>query len=260
MRVLLITQNENVYLPTAIGRVCQSLRDQIVCIVAAPAMSTHGGAVKGFMRHLKAFGFPATFRLAWRTLAGKVRSTISRGGSTGRFHSLAHVARHYQLPYEYLPKVNGPDFLALTDRYKPDLLISMSCPQIIGAKVRERFPKGCINVHGAPLPRYRGLMPAFWALRNCESRTASTVHDLADKLDNGAILLQKEVEITQQDTWDSLVRKTKLAGADALVEVVRQIQAGTVQRLPNRDEEATYFSFPTSQDRQAFLASGRRFF
>jgi methionyl-tRNA formyltransferase len=259
MRVLLITQDENVYLPAAIARVCRGIQDRIVCIVAAPAMSTHGGAFKGFRRHLGAFGFRATATLAWRTLYAKLRAKVG-GAPEGRFYSLAHVARYFALPYEYANKVNGPEFHSLVDRYKPDLLISMSCPQIIGQKVRQRFGLGCINVHGAPLPKYRGLMPTFWALRNQESRTASTVHDLADKLDNGAILLQREVQITPDDTWDSLVRKTKTAGADALIEVVGQIENQTVRRLPNRDEDATYFSFPTAADRKAFLKAGRKFF
>jgi methionyl-tRNA formyltransferase len=258
--VLLITQDENVYLPTSLARVCQSLGDRMVCIVAAPAMSTHGGPVKGLVRHLRAFGFCALTTLAWRTIRGKMRAKMCRSEGQGEFHSLAHVARRFGLPYEYLHKVNGPDFQSLVDKYQPDLLISMSCPQVIGAKARERFPLGCINVHGAPLPKYRGLMPAFWVLRNGETQTASTVHDLGDKLDNGAILLQRPVTITPQDTWDSLVRKTKAAGAEALVEVVFQIEKGAVERRPNRNEDATYFSFPTAQDRKAFFKAGRKFF
>ena len=56
------------------------------------------------------------------------------------------------------------------------------------------------------------------------------------------------------------MRKTKLVGAEALIEAIEQIQTGTVQGRPNRDEEATYFSFPTEADRQVFRRVGRRFF
>ena len=38
-------------------------------------------------------------------------------------------------------------------------------------------------------------MPAFWALLNNETETATTVHDLADKLDNGEILVQRSFQI-----------------------------------------------------------------
>ena len=119
---------------------------------------------------------------------------------------------------------------------------------------------GCINVHGAPLPKYRGLMPAFWMLRNSETKTAVSVHDLRAKLDDGDILVQREVDISPDDTWDTLVQRTKAIGATALIDAIRQIKDGSVQRKPNREEDATYYSFPTASDRKAFLATGRRFF
>ena len=103
-------------------------------------------------------------------------------------------------------------------------------------------------------------MPAFWVLRNGETTTAVTVHELAAKLDDGDILAQREVPIEPDETRDSLVRRTKEAGAGLLIETIRQVADGTVVRLPNPQAEATYFSFPTAQDRRAFLAAGHRFF
>ena len=82
---------------------------------------------------------------------------------------------------------------------------------------------------------------------------------MEEKLDDGDILIQREVPITPNDTWDSLVRRTKAAGAEILIEAVEQVRNGTVQRRPNKDEDATYFSFPTAADRRAFRAAGRRF-
>jgi len=166
----------------------------------------------------------------------------------------------FNIPFYEVEKISSPEFHGLIDRYPPDLLVAQSCPQILGKKILDRFPMGAINVHGAPLPRYRGMMPSFWVLRNGETRTASTVHDLAAKLDNGDILAQREVPIAPDDTWDSLVTKTKTAGAEALIEAINQIKAGTVKRQPNPEEDATYFTFPTYKDRKAFLASGRHFF
>ena len=103
-------------------------------------------------------------------------------------------------------------------------------------------------------------MPAFWALRFNEKTTAVTVHDLSDKLDNGDILNQREIAISPEETWDSLVRKSKAIGAEALIETIGQIKNGSVMHRENPDEKATYFSFPTAQDRKAFLAAGKRFF
>ena len=260
MRILILTQNENLYLPSAIGRVCKDLQEEVICIISAPAMSTHGGTISGISRNVRLFGPIGTAIMVSRVLQGKVRDYLRDPGPEGPFYSLKAIARAFRIPFYMIKKVNSPLFHNLLDQQGPELLVSMSCPQIIGKKIRNRFPKGAINVHGAPLPKYRGLMPAFWALRNGETTTATTVHDLGDKLDDGDILIQREVPISDKDTWDSLVRKTKNAGAKALIEAITQIKNGTVERRPNPDKEGTYFSFPTAKDRKAFLAAGRNFF
>ena len=259
MKILILTQEENLYLPNSFATVCQKRKGDICCIISAPAMSTHGGPVKGFIKHLNLFGLMNTIRIIFRLIRAKILSKTISPSETGPFYSIQNVATAFSIPYYSIEKIKGEELQKIIDQYEPELLISISCPQIIGKKVRDRFSKGCINVHGAPLPKYRGLMPAFWALKNNESETAATVHDLDKKLDDGDILHQSKVEITRDDTWDSLVRKTKHAGALGLLEVIDQIELGTETRRPNEESEATYFSFPTAEDRKEFIKAGRRF-
>lgn len=260
MKIVILTQEENLYLPKSLASVCQEFPDEVVCIVSSPPMSTHGGAVKGFVKHFQLFGMKGTWIMGWRVIMAKLKAKLCKPKTDGPFYCIRQVADAFDIPYYYVPRVKDRQFQDILDNYKPDLLVSISCPQIIGKKIRDRIPKGCINVHGAPLPKYRGLMPAFWVLRNGETKTCVTVHDLGAKLDDGDILLQRDVEIAPQDTWDSLVTKTKAAGAMALIDSIEQIKAGTVNRRPNLENEATYFSFPTAKDKKAFLKSGRRFF
>lgn len=260
MRIIVLTQNENLYLPNSFAIVCKALVAEIVCIVSSPAMSTHGGLIKGFIKHFRLFGIKGTLIMGARVMLAKLKADFFKPKLKGPFYSIKQVADAFNIPFYHVSRVKDQELQDIIYKHHPDLLISISCPQIIGKNIRDRFHAGCINVHGAPLPRYRGLMPAFWALRNGEKTTAVTVHDIADKLDNGDILIQKAVEITSDDTWDSVVRKTKAAGAKALVEAVNKIRTGTIKRCPNLDLEATYFSFPTARDRRAFLRAGRRFF
>ncbi len=260
MRILLVTQEENIYLPQSFGTVCRELGTEIIAIVSAPAMSTHGGKWTGLKKHLALFRFRGTFHFGMRILYARLMNIIAKPSQTGPWYSIRHVANSFRIPYIRINKLSSPEFDQLLNELKPELLISMSCPQIIRKNVRDRFPAGCINVHGAPLPKYRGLMPAFWMLLNQESEGAATVHVLSEKLDDGEILKQVRVPIYATDTWDSLVRKTKSAGAGALIETVRDIAAGTVQYQPNREDEATYFSFPSSADAKKFYQQKRRFF
>jgi len=103
-------------------------------------------------------------------------------------------------------------------------------------------------------------MPGFWALYHGEQETAATVHVLAEKLDNGEILLQRHVRIDSGDTWDSLITKTKEAAGHALIETILQMEAGTINRRPNPDDEASYFSVPTWRDAREFRRRGCRMF
>lgn len=260
MKIIILTQNENLYLPKSFGTVCSALPGEVVAIVTSPAMSTHGGPLKGFLKHVRLFGLRGVIIMGTRVLRAKARALFTHPGPDGPFWSIQQVAGAFNIPCHSIDRIRDRAFQELLDTYEPELLISISCPQIIGKKIRDRIPKGCINVHGSPLPKYRGLMPAFWVLRNGEESTKVTVHDLGAKLDDGDILLQREVEIAPDDTWSSLVTKTKEAGAEVLLEAIARIKDGSVTRTPNREEEATYFSFPTSEDRDAFFKAGRRFF
>ena len=260
MRVMVLTQEESVYLPSAIAAVCRHLGGTVRSLVCAPAMSTHGGTLPGLIRHVRLFGLTGTCAYAGRALRAKALSLVTKPNPAGPCHSRSAVARAFGIPFHRVANVNSQDFIDLVGSYGPDLLVSMSCPQIIRERVRGLFPMGAINVHGAPLPRYRGLMPAFWVLRNGEESTAVTVHELGDALDDGAILVQRRVPILESDTWDSLVRRSKAAGAEAVLEAVAAIEDGTVERKANPREDSTYFAFPSPADRRAFLRAGRRFF
>jgi methionyl-tRNA formyltransferase len=260
MRIFIVTQNDNQYLPAAVAKVCKAFQKDISCIVSVPAMGSKDGKINGFLQKIGLFGLKASFIFGYRILKTKMIDRFTRPGPSGPFYSIKSVANAFNIPFYEVQKVSSPEFHGLIEQYTPDLLVTLSCPQIVGKKILDRFPMGAVNVHGAPLPRYRGMMPSFWVLRNGETKTASTVHDLAAKLDDGNILVQREVSITRDDTWDSLVTKTKAAGAEALIEAIDQIKAGTVRRQSNPEENATYFSFPTYKDRNAFLSSGRQFF
>lgn len=260
MKIIILTQKESLYLPDFFKTVCKELKDKVVCIVACPPMSLHGGPLKGFIRNFRLFGMKGTFIIGLRIIKAKLWGCFFPKGPEGPFYSIKQVAKVFSIPYYEIARIEDKEFFALLDVYQPNFLVSVSFTQIIGKNIRDRFPLGCVNLHNGTLPRYRGLLPTFWVLRNGERKTAATVHDLGEKLDDGDILVQREISIDQEDTWDSLMRKTKAASAQAFLEAVQHIKSGTVNRKPNPKEDATYFSFPTASDRKAFLATGRRFF
>ena len=260
MKITIFTQDERAYLPISVATLVEAMPEKISSIILSPPMSTHGGPIKGLLKHLPVFGIKGTIVMGWRTIYARIGPLLGLRPPGRKFWSIYEVGQKAGIPTFYIDKLNSDEMHRLLDEYPSDLLVSVSCPQILPPKLLRRFKQGGINAHSAPLPRYRGLMPGFWILQNNETETAVTVHDLAEELDNGDILLQKKIDVTPDDTWDSLIKKTKEAAGHALVEATLQVEAGTVTRRPNLDEESTYFSFPTWKDARLFRARGRRMF
>jgi methionyl-tRNA formyltransferase len=255
MDVTIFTQDDRLYLPRPIEAVVRGLGGRVKCIVVSPVLSTHGSRRRGVARHLPVFGVRGTLSLGARLAWSHVAPTNGL-----RPRSIADVGARLGVPTYRVERVNSPAMRAVLDRHPTDLLISIACPQVVRARIRSRFPRGGINVHCAPLPRYRGLMPAFWTLLHGETETAVTVHELADRIDDGAILLQRPLAIRPGETWNSLVTRTKALAGVALVDAVLGLEAGTLQSRPNRDEDATYFTFPTWRDAIRFHRRGLRMF
>ena len=260
MRVSIFTQDERVYLPSSVATVVETMPEKIASIILSPPMSTHWGAIKGLLKHLPVFGFRGTLVMGWRTILARIGPLLGLRPRGRSYWSIAEVGKKFGIPTFSVEKVNSDEMHRILDEHPADLLVSVSCPQILRAKILGRFSHGGINVHSAPLPKYRGLMPGFWILQNNEKETAVTVHDLAERLDNGDILLQESIPVDPEDTWDSLIQRTKAAAGHVLVKAIAQIEAGTVERRPNLDEESTYFSFPTRKDARLFRQRGRRMF
>lgn len=260
MKITVFTQDERVYLPLAIAPVVEAIPDRVAAIVLSPPMSTHGGLAKGLRRHLPVFGVRGTVQMAGHVLLTKVAPAFGIPRAQGQYWSIEEIGRRFGIPTYYVDKVNSDEAARLLDRHPADLLVSVSCPQIIRPAILAKFGRGGINVHSAPLPRYRGLMPTFWLLYHGETESAVSVHVLADKLDNGDILLQRRIPIEANDTWDSLIRKTKFAAGGALLDAIAGLESDSLKPVPNLDSESTYFSFPTADEARAFRAAGKRMF
>jgi methionyl-tRNA formyltransferase len=88
---------------------------------------------------------------------------------------------------------------------RPDLAVISSFNRALGPEILQVCP--FINVHYAPLPRYRGNAPVNWALLNGEAQTAITIHRVDAGLDSGAILYQEYVPISDTDDASTLFER-----------------------------------------------------
>ena len=259
MRIAIFTQDDPFYLPALIERIVQARGADVRRIVI---LKPFNESLKRTASRVLALYGPVDFVFqGLRFVKHRAAGWLARAmpASCSRPWSVENVARKYGVPVDRPGNVNDPAYLAYLKRdVQPDVVLSVAASQIFRKPLLALPPLGCINVHTAPLPRYRGMLPNFWVLLNGESETAVTVHEMNEKLDDGPILMQQAVPIHPDDTLESLIRRTKQVAAEVVLKVLDQLEAGTAQRLPNDSAAATYFSFPTRADAMLFRQRGLR--
>lgn len=140
------------------------------------------------------------------------------------------------LQFERLRGQEGLDALSALDA---DLFVTAAFGQILSQKLLDLPPLGTVNVHASLLPRYRGPAPINWCLIEGEAVTGVTTMMTDAGIDTGDILLQREVPIGGAETAGELTLRLAEVGASLLVETLRQMEAGTLPRVPQDAALAT---------------------
>lgn len=91
------------------------------------------------------------------------------------------------------------------------------------------MPKyGTFNLHASLLPNYRGAAPIHWAIINGETKTGVTTFFIDEKIDTGAIILQKETDIAADETVGSLHDRLMSIGSQLVIDTVQLIETDKV--------------------------------
>ena len=124
-------------------------------------------------------------------------------------------------------------------KLNPDMIITCAYGQIIPKELLESPKYGAINIHASLLPKLRGGAPIHHAIIDGYDKTGITIMYINDKMDEGDIILQKETQITDEDTTETLHDRLSLIGRDLILEAIPKIVKG-VKRIKQNEEEATY--------------------
>jgi methionyl-tRNA formyltransferase len=179
---------------------------------------------------------------------GFARLLVRFAGRRLQGRSIARLAREENIPLVTTKSVNDPGFVERVKLLDPDVVVSVAAPEIFKDAILKAPRLGCINVHSGRLPKYRGMMPTFWQMRSGEPNVTVTVHEMAERLDAGAVLGTAECRIEQRDSLDRVMVAAKHEGARLLIRVLRGLAAGEIQPQQLDMAEASYFSFPRRAD------------
>lgn len=108
---------------------------------------------------------------------------------------------------------------------RPDLAIAFGCPWKLTPALLALPRLGWMNLHGGPLPAYRGPQPVFWQIRNGERESALVAHRMDAGLDTGPILAWLPIPLDPDTTHGALTQALSLAAPVLLQQLLEALQA-----------------------------------
>jgi len=252
MRIVIITQDEPFYLKANLEYLFTILPDEceiVGCVVneASPFGKKETFMEKTFKTY-KVFGFNFFVHYSIKY----IKSCFS--------NSIKSFLIENDIPIINIEdSINSRASLNSIRNFDPDLLVSILGNQIFKRPLIDLAPKGCINLHTALLPKYRGLIPTFWVMKNNEKYTGVSVFLVDEGIDSGPIIVQEKLEIGNL-TQEQLIKRTKKIGMELISKSIDLIQRNEVEFIKNDPSKQTYFTFPTRQDVVEFKKNGKKFF
>jgi methionyl-tRNA formyltransferase len=247
VRLVFLTADDPLYLPDFFRKVLERRAADTARVYRVAPLYRNQTSGSAALRYLKTFGVGATFQLARRILGAKL---------SGR--SIDRVCREFSVPCGTAGDVNAPAFLEELKRLSADLVVSVSCPQIFKRPLIDLPALGILNVHGSPLPAYRGVLPAFWMLANGEPRAGVTVFLVDDHVDTGKVCGQRLFAIEPRESLDHFLRRSKAIAADLLLEVLEAFESRSMSPTPLDASRGSYYSWPNREAVARFRAAGHR--
>lgn len=130
-------------------------------------------------------------------------------------------------------KIKTEEAANLFSSYNVDVAVVVAYGRILPQSFLSAPKSGCINVHFSLLPKYRGAAPVNWAIVNGEKVTGVTTMMMDEGLDTGDMLLQKETEISAEETAPELLLRLSEIGAELLGETLKRFGEITPQKQDN---------------------------
>lgn len=149
------------------------------------------------------------------------------------------AAQNYGIPVfqpEKIRKAGVEDLRSL----KPDLCVTAAFGQILSQEILDIPPMGNINVHASLLPKHRGSAPIAWAIMQGDPKAGVTTMMMDKGIDTGDMLLTAETEISETETCGELTERLSRIGAELLLETVKKMEDGSLERIPQDHEHMTY--------------------
>lgn len=256
MKIIIVTQEERIYLPKVIKDFLTKCRDNKIEVVGIIVNSAY---VEG-----KKTGFLARATKYYRVFGGHFfsRYALKYLSSLIQLKSIRSIVSMYNVPIINLEQsINNPKSIKKIRGYNPDIMVSILNNQIFKQPAIDACKLGILNLHTSLLPNYRGIMPVFWAMKHSEKIIGVSVFLVDQGIDTGPLMAQQKVSIDQSDTLESLIIRTKEIGIKLIIDTLIRMRNGFVEPIILAGScKGSYYSFPKRQDVLEFYRLKKRFY
>lgn len=152
---------------------------------------------------------------------------------------IKECALRHQLTVFQPEDVNTATALSQIRYQKPDLMVVVAYGQILKKPLLDIPDKGCWNVHGSLLPKYRGASPIAAAIRDRQKRTGVTIMQMNEGLDTGDILGKIATRIRAGETTGMLHDRLAGKAAPLLLELLGKAKKGKIRSVRQNQAESS---------------------
>ena len=150
------------------------------------------------------------------------------------------LAMQHDIPVYQPQTLKSEDEQHILAELGADLMVVVAYGLLLPKAVLDAPRLGCINIHASLLPRWRGAAPIQRAILAGDSETGITIMQMDVGLDTGDMLYKKVCPISADDTGSSLHDRLSVLGAEALMDVLPEVAAGTARGEVQDDALANY--------------------
>lgn len=122
----------------------------------------------------------------------------------------------------------------------PQVMVVAAYGLILPRWALELPARGCLNIHGSVLPRWRGAAPIHRAIEAGDAATGITIMQMDEGLDTGDMRLVAHDAIRPDDSTATLHDRLAALGAAQIVQALALLEAGTLPRWPQPADGASY--------------------
>ena len=164
----------------------------------------------------------------------------SKRGQKINSSPIENFCKKNKINYNNPINLNNDEELENLKKLSPDIVIVVAYGKIIPKNFLNIAKFGFINIHASLLPRWRGAAPIQRAIMNGDKKIGVSIMKIQEKLDSGPVLISKELELNQNETYGEIEKRLSIMGANLLIESLKIIEVGDSKFIDQDNSLATY--------------------